>query len=62
MYFGTFVDRLGGAIDTVHFPPVAARYPFRGTGIYLLQGRITEDFSVPQLEITYMEKSGWETQ
>jgi error-prone DNA polymerase len=62
MYFGTFVDRLGGAIDTVHFPPVAARYPFRGAGIYLLQGRITEDFSVPQLEITYMEKSGWETQ
>jgi DNA polymerase-3 subunit alpha len=62
MFFGTFIDRQGGIIDTVHFPPVAARYPFRGSGTYLLQGRISEDFSVPQLEVTHMEKPGWETQ
>jgi error-prone DNA polymerase len=61
MFFGTFIDRQGGIIDTVHFPPVAARYPFRAAGIYLLQGRISEDFSVPQLEVTYMEKAGWNT-
>lgn len=62
MFFGTFVDRQGGVIDTVHFPAMAARYPFRGAGIYLLQGRITEDFSVLQLEITYMQKENWMTQ
>ena len=61
MFFGTFIDREGGVIDTVHFPKVAVRYPFRGLGIYLLQGRISEDFSVPQLEVSYMEKMGWET-
>lgn len=54
MYFGTFIDREGNAIDTVHFPPVASRFPFRGKGVYLLQGTITEDFGVLQLEIQQM--------
>jgi len=61
MFFGTFIDREGGIIDTVHFPQVAARYPFRGSGIYVLQGKVSEDFAVPQLEITYMVKVGWHT-
>ena len=30
MYFGTFLDRKGDFIDTVHFPPIAKKYPFTG--------------------------------
>jgi hypothetical protein len=32
MFFGTFLDRDGDFIDTVHFPPVATKFPFRGKG------------------------------
>lgn len=56
MYFGTFLDQMGHFIDTVHFPPVAARYPFRGKGIYMLTGRVVCEFGFYSLEIQSMEK------
>ncbi|MEO9872059.1 DNA polymerase III subunit alpha [Ekhidna sp.] len=56
MNFGTFIDREGQFIDTVHFPPSAARYPFRGRGIYCLVGKVVEEFDFYSLEITRMEK------
>jgi DNA polymerase-3 subunit alpha len=56
MQFGTFIDKQGEYIDTVHFPPVAARYPFRGRGIYWLKGRVTEEFDCYTLEVMEMEK------
>ena len=40
MFFGTFLDQDGDFIDTVHFPPIAAKYPFRGKGIYKLTGKV----------------------
>jgi len=55
MFFGTFLDRAGAWIDTVHFPPVAKRYPFRGRGIYRLVGKVVEEFDYLTLEISYME-------
>ncbi|MEQ9306582.1 MAG: DNA polymerase III subunit alpha, partial [Marinoscillum sp.] len=54
MHFGTFLDELGEFIDTVHFPPVAKKYPFTGKGIYLLQGKVMEEFDAISIEITGM--------
>ncbi len=56
MYFGTFIDLKGDWIDTVSFPQVAARYPFRGPGCYLLRGKVTEEFGFYSLELTSQER------
>ena len=56
MNFGTFLDREGQFIDTVHFPQPSAQYPFRGKGIYRLIGTITEEFDFYTLEVSAMEK------
>lgn len=56
MSFGTWLDEAGRYFDTTHFPPALARYPFRGKGLYLLHGKVTEDFGFPSLEVDAMEK------
>lgn len=56
MQFGTFLDYMGEWIDTVHFPPVAKRYPFRGKGIYKLVGKVVEEFGFYTLEVIRMER------
>jgi DNA polymerase-3 subunit alpha len=55
MYFGNFLDRDGDFIDTVHFPPVAQQYRFRGTGIYRVTGTVVEEFDCISIEVSYME-------
>jgi len=57
MYFGTFLDRDGDFIDTVHFPPIAAKYPFRGKGIYSITGKVIEEFDCINIEIISMYRS-----
>ncbi len=56
MQFGTFVDRFGDWIDTVHFPPVVGRFPFRGKGCYLLVGKVVEEFGYATIEVCEMTK------
>ncbi len=56
MYFATFIDQEGAVFDTVHFPPVAARYPFRGRGIYRLYGRVVSEFGFLSIEVARMQK------
>jgi DNA polymerase-3 subunit alpha len=56
MYFGTFYDRNGEVFDTVHFPDVAKRFPFRGRGFYFIEGKVVEDFGVAMIEVSKMEK------
>jgi DNA polymerase-3 subunit alpha len=56
MYFGTFLDRDGYFIDTVHFPPVAEKYRFRGKGIYTITGKVIEEFDCLSIEVTKMER------
>lgn len=56
MCFGTFIDREGTFIDTVHFPPSVAKHPFRGKGIYKLTGKVVEEFDFYSLEVDQMEK------
>jgi len=56
MYFGTFIDRHGQWIDTVHFPPIAQKYPFRGHGIYAIYGTVAEEFDCINIECIAMKK------
>ena len=56
MFFGTFLDRDGHFIDTVHFPPIAARYPFRGRGIYFIRGKVVEEFDFYSIEVSALWK------
>ncbi|REA56718.1 DNA polymerase III subunit alpha [Dyadobacter luteus] len=56
MYFGTFLDQEGQFIDTVHFPPVAARYRFSGRGVYKISGKVTEEFGFLTIEVSEMTR------
>ena len=56
MYFGTFIDQKGDFFDTVHFPPVAMKYPFKGSGCYHVQGKVTQEFGFPSIEVIVMKK------
>lgn len=56
MSFGTFIDRAGDFIDTVHFPPSLRRYPFRGKGVYELKGKVVEEFDFISIEVSSMIK------
>ncbi len=56
MYFGTFYDCRGEVFDTVHFPDVAIKFPFRGRGFYEINGKVVEDFGVAMIEVSAMTK------
>jgi len=56
MQFGTFVDYNGDYIDTVHFPQVTRRYPFRGRSVYKITGKAIEEFDCINIEVTAMER------
>jgi DNA polymerase-3 subunit alpha len=56
MCFGTFYDRSGQVFDTVHFPPVLKKFPFRGRGFYLIAGNVVAEFGVYMIEVHTMEK------
>lgn len=58
MYFGTWIDVEGCWADSVHFPQVALKYPFRGKGVYRLRGRVCEEYGVYSIEVESMEKLG----
>ena len=59
MCFGTFIDREGTIIDTVHFPELTRKYPFYGKGIYLLEGVVTEEFGYYTIEVSRMFKEAF---
>jgi DNA polymerase-3 subunit alpha len=56
MHFGTFIDISGHFFDTVHFPDSVKNYPFCGDGIYLVLGKIVEEFGFPSMEVQKMAK------
>src|SRR5690606_19036975 len=56
MNFGTFIDEQGHFFDTTHFPGALEKSPFRGPGIYAVEGRVVEDFGFPGIEVQSMEK------
>ena len=51
MHFATFLDYEGQFFDSVHFPDSLKRYPFQGYGIYLMKGKIVEEFGYTTLEV-----------
>lgn len=56
MHFGTFTDVQSEFFDTVHFPTSLKHYPFRGDGVYLVLGKIVEEFGFPSLEVEKIAK------
>ncbi len=56
MQFGTFLDAQGDFFDTTHFPASLKAWPFKGPGVYLLLGRVVEEFGFPSLEVEKMDK------
>ncbi len=61
MALATFVDATGEAFDTVHFPQVLKDWPFQGDGVYLLLGKVTEEFGQPSLEVEKMGRLEYKT-
>lgn len=56
MYFGTFIDREGDWIDSVHFPPSATKYPFSGPGTYWIKGKVVEEYDFLSVEVAEMKR------
>jgi DNA polymerase-3 subunit alpha len=59
MHFATLVDQHGEVFDTVLFPPVAAKYFFRGKGIYRFYGKVVEEFGFLSIEVIKMKKENY---
>lgn len=56
MHFAAFIDSDGEFFDTVHFPQSLKKYSFRGSGSYLIRGKVVEEFGFPSLEVEKMAK------
>ncbi|MBN1158124.1 MAG: hypothetical protein JXA61_01985, partial [Bacteroidales bacterium] len=56
MHFGCFLDVHGEFFDTVNFPDSLKKYPFRGYGVYLILGTVTEEFEFPVITVEKMAK------
>lgn len=56
MNFGTFIDVEGHFFDTVHFPPSLQHSPLLGRGIYLIRGKVVEEFGFASVEVERMIK------
>jgi len=51
MKFGTFLDHDGRFFDTVHFPQSLAKFPLRGAGLYLIEGKVILEYGCPSIEV-----------
>ena len=56
MNFATFIDYNGDFLDSVHFPNIASQFPFRGKGLYKIQGRVAEEFGFYSVEASALYK------
>jgi DNA polymerase-3 subunit alpha len=56
MAFGTFLDCDGDYFDTTHFSTAFKAYPLKGWGVYLVLGKVVEEFGVPSIEVEKMAK------
>lgn len=57
MGFDAWYDEAGDYFNTVIFPHAMREWPLRGIGIYLLRGKVTEEFGVHGIAVTRMEKA-----
>jgi error-prone DNA polymerase len=56
MNFGCFIDNEGNFFDTTHFSKSLKNYPFKGSGTYLILGKVVEEFGHPSVEVEKMAK------
>ncbi|MCR9288638.1 MAG: DNA polymerase III subunit alpha [Bacteroidetes bacterium] len=56
MNFGTWLDSEGHFFDTTHFPNFLKMSPFRGKGIYKIEGKVVEEYGFPSIEVIKMER------
>jgi DNA-directed DNA polymerase III PolC len=56
MNFGCFIDAEGNFFDTTHFSQSLKDWPFKGSGTYLILGKVVEEFGFPSLEVEKMAK------
>jgi DNA polymerase III alpha subunit len=56
MHFGCFLDIEGEFFDCVNFPDSLKKYPYRGYGVYLILGKVVEEFGFPSIEVQKMAK------
>ncbi len=56
MNFGCFIDSEGDFFDTTHFSRSLEEYPFKGSGTYLILGKVIEEFGFPSVEVEKMAK------
>jgi DNA polymerase III alpha subunit len=56
MNFGCFIDYEGNFFDTTHFSQSLKNWPFKGSGTYLILGKVVEEFGFPSLEVEKMAK------
>jgi DNA-directed DNA polymerase III PolC len=56
MNFGCFIDSEGDFFDTTHFSQSLKSWPFKGSGTYLIMGKVVEEFGFPSLEVEKMAK------
>lgn len=61
MHFGCFFDRHGAFFDTVHFPQSLQKYPFTGPGVYLIEGKVVEEFGFPSVEVQKLGRLPFKT-
>ena len=59
MHFATLLDQQGEVFDTVLFPPVAAKYHFRGRGVYRFYGKVVSEFGFLSIEVIKMLKQDY---
>jgi hypothetical protein len=56
MNFGCFIDPEGNYFDTTHFSQSLKTYPFKGSGTYLILGKVVEEFGIASLEVEKLAK------
>ncbi|NND07216.1 MAG: DNA polymerase III subunit alpha [Saprospiraceae bacterium] len=56
MNFGTWVDSEGTFFDTTHFPDILIRWPFKGPGCYLIEGKVVVEFGFPTIEVLKVDR------
>ncbi|OFY63960.1 MAG: DNA polymerase III subunit alpha [Bacteroidetes bacterium RBG_13_43_22] len=56
MNFGCFIDYEGSFFDTTHFPQSLKNYQFKGSGTYLILGKVVEEFGYPSVEVEKLAK------
>lgn len=56
MKFGSFLDKQNSFFDTVHFPKSLEKSAFKGTGIYQIEGKITDEYGHYSIQVSWFTK------